>query len=315
MKLGTRIILAAGILSAFSLNIFAQTNDALPVPIDVSAQMNTVTVTNFVTVTVTVTNFVTVTNVPVKAVAKSGDGKAADAKVADAKAAESKPNVPAKYPWVNTLTAGLTLTRGNGDSLLATAKIVSDKKTPVNEFSLGGDATYGSASGVANIETYHGFSQWNHLFSERWYSYLRGEGLHDGIADVKYRGTITSGMGYYLIKQTNTTLTAELGPGGVFERVGSGTNTEDNSYVTMRLAEKFEHKFNKNSARVWENVEILPQLDKISDYLVNSEVGVESALYKSVSLQVFLDDNFNSQPAAGRRRNDVKLVSGVTYKF
>lgn len=313
MKLGTRIILAAGILSAFSLNIFAQTNDALPVPIDVSAQTNTntVTVTNFVTVTVTVTNFVTVTNVPVKAVAKGGDGKAADAKVADAKAAEAKPNVPVQYPWVNTLTAGLTLTRGNSDSLLATAKIVSDKKTPINEFSLGGDATYGSANSVANIETYHGFSQWNHLFSERWYSYLRGEGLHDGIADVKYRGTITSGMGYYLIKQTNTTWSAEIGPGGVFERVGDA----DNSYVTMRLAEKFEHKFNKNSARVWENVEILPQLNKVSDYLVNSEIGVESALYKTLSLQVFLDDNLNSQPATGRRRNDVKLVSGVTYKF
>ena len=301
MKLSKSIILAAGILSAFSLNILAQTND-------VPAQTNTVTVTNFVTVTVVVTNVVTVTNVPVNpvAIAKAGDGKTAEVKATDAKA-----KAPAKYPWNNTLTAGLTLTRGNSDSLLATAKFITDKKTPINEFNMGADATYGSANSVANIETYHGFSQWNHLFSERWYGYIRGEGLHDGIADVKYRGTIGSGMGYYLIKNTNTTFSAEIGPGGVFERVGE----TDNSYVTMRLAEKFEHKFNKNSARVWENVEILPQLDKVSDYLVNSEIGVESALYKSLSLQVFLDDNLNSEPATGRRRNDVKLVSGVSYKF
>jgi len=41
--------------------------------------------------------------------------------------------------------------------------------------------TYGSANGVANNETFHGFGQWNHLFSPLWYGYLRGEGLHDGI--------------------------------------------------------------------------------------------------------------------------------------
>ena len=301
MKLKKSIILVAGILSAFSLNILAQTNDVL-------TQTNVVTVTNFVTVTVVVTNIVTVTNVPVNAaaIAKAGDGKAGEVKAADAKA-----KVPAKYPWISTLTAGLTLTRGNSDSLLATAKFITDKKTPINEFNLGGDATYGSANGVANIETYHGVSQWNHLFSDRWYGYIRGEGLHDGIADVKYRFSITSGMGYYLIKQTNTTLSAEMGPGGVFERVGE----TDNSYLTMRLAEKFEHKFNKNNARVWENVEILPQLNKVSDYLVNSEIGVESALHKDLRLQVFLDDNFNSEPAFQRRRNDVKLVSGISYKF
>jgi hypothetical protein len=83
----------------------------------------------------------------------------------------------------------------------------------------------------------------------------------------------------------------------------------------MRIAERFERKFNKNSARIWENVEFLPQIDKPSDYLINSEIGAESSLYKNVDIQVYLDDNFNSQPAAGFRRNDVKLVSGVTYKF
>jgi hypothetical protein len=89
----------------------------------------------------------------------------------------------------------------------------------------------------------------------------------------------------------------------------------DTTYATMRLAEKFEHKFNHNAARIWENVEFLPQLDVPGDYLINSEIGVSSSIYKNLDLQIYLDDNFNSQPAAGYRRNDIKLVSGVTYKF
>jgi len=286
MKLGKFFILAAGIFTVFLFNA--------------SAQTNTVTVTNVVTVTVT--NIVTVTNVVAK-IEVPAKGMII--------AATNKIVIPAKYPWQSAITAGVTLTRGNSDSLLATAKFITDKKTPVNEFNLGADVTYGSANGVANNELYHGFAQWNHLFSEKWYAYLRGEGLHDGIAEVKYRATVTSGVGYYLIKQTNTTLAAEIGPGIVIERVGE----TDNTYATMRIAERFEHKFNKNSARVWENVEFLPQIDKPSDYLINAEIGVESALYRDLSLQVYMDDNFNSQPAPGFRRNDVKLVSGISYKF
>jgi putative salt-induced outer membrane protein YdiY len=267
------------------------------------AQTNVLTVTNVVTLTVT--NVVYVTNIvaqvlpPVKVVVVAAAGKT------------NKIVVPVKYPWVSSITAGLTLTRGNSDSLLTTVKFVSDKKTPVNEFSLDADGAYGSANGVANTAMAHGFAQWNHLFSDKWYGYLRGEVLHDDIAQVRYRATVTSGVGYYLIKQTNMTLTAETGPGIVIERVGN----VDTTYATMRFAEHFERKFNKNSARVWENVEFLPQVDKPSDYLINSEVGIESSLYKNVSLQVYSDDNFNSQPAAGLKRNDVKLVSAVSYKF
>jgi putative salt-induced outer membrane protein YdiY len=267
----------------------------------VAAQSQIQTVTNYVTITVT--NIVTVTNfVPPLATGP---------KAATVIAVTPKITPTPKPRWDSLLTAGATLTRGNSDSLQATAKLVTDKKTPVNEYNLGADATYGSANGVPNAETFHGFGQWNHLFTPNWYGLLRGEALHDGIAQVKYRFTLTSGVGYYVIKNTNTTFAVESGPGIVIERLGDA----DTSYATMRIAERFERKFNKNSARIWENVEFLPQIDKPSDYLINSEIGAESSLYKNVDIQVYLDDNFNSQPAAGFRRNDVKLVSGVTYKF
>lgn len=267
---------------------------------EVQAQTNVVTITNVVTVIVT--NTVNLTNVIVKV--------PVPVPVLAVTAAPPK-KVVVKYPWQNTITAGLTLTRGNSDTVLTSLKYYTDKKTPINEFTIEGDGTYGSAAGIANNETLHGFSQWNHLFSPSWYSYLRAEGLHDGIAQVKYRATLTSGLGYYFIKNTNTTLSAESGPGIVIERVGIA----DNTYATMRVAQRFEHKFNVNASRIWETVEFLPQIDKPSDYLVNAEIGAESAIYKQVSLQICLDDNFNSQPALGLKRNDVKIVSGISYKF
>jgi putative salt-induced outer membrane protein YdiY len=56
-------------------------------------------------------------------------------------------------------------------------------------------------------------------------------------------------------------------------------------------------------------------VNKPENFLVNAEIGAEAALTKTFSLRVTLQDNFVNQPAPGRKDNDVKLISGVVYKF
>jgi putative salt-induced outer membrane protein YdiY len=278
------LIAATSILAAFSANA--------------SAQTNVITVTNVVTMTVT--NIVTLTNEPAKA----------DAATAAATAAA--PIIqPPKYPWASSVGAGLTLTRGNSDTLLLTASAQTDKKTPDDEISLGADGAYGENNSVKDVDTIHGFGQYNHLFSDRFYGYARVEGLHDGVADLQYRLTVGPGAGYYFLKQTNTTFAGEFGTAFVTQKLGDETD----SYETLRLAEKFEHKFQHYGARVWESVEILPQVNKFDNYIMNAEIGVESSISATISLKTYLVDNFNNEPAAGREKNDVKLVSGISYKF
>jgi len=215
-----------------------------------------------------------------------------------------------KYPWESRAALGLTLTQGNSDTLMVTAAVSTQKKTPVNEFSVGVGAAYGKSDSVKNAESYNAFGQMNHLFSERMFGYVRADYLHDGVADLRYRVTLSLGAGYYLIKATNTTLAVEAGPGVVFRDLGGVHET----FATLRLAERFEHKFG-SGARVWQTLEFLPQVDKWRNYIINAEVGGEAALAKDLSLQVVLCDTYNSLPAAGRKNNDLKLVSGIAYKF
>ena len=270
------------------------------------AQTNVITVTNVVTVTVTVTNFVTVTNEPVKTEA------VADAVTKTDTAADPSLIVqPPKYPWKSSIGAGLTLTRGNSSTLLVTANAQTDKKTPENEFSFGANGAYGEANSVQNVNVIRGFGQYNHLFTQSFYGYARGEGLRDSIADLQYRFTLGPGVGYFFIRNTNTTLAGELGTAYVVQKLGD----EYDSYETLRLAQNFEHKFKRYGARVWESVEILPQVNDFNNYIVNAELGVESALSKTLSLKTYLVDNFNNQPASGRQKNDVKLISGISYNF
>jgi putative salt-induced outer membrane protein YdiY len=212
--------------------------------------------------------------------------------------------------WESSVSAGLSLARGNSDTLLATAAFRTRTKTPANEFMFGMDGSYGENDSVKNNETLHGVSQYNRLFSERFYGFFNLEGLHDGIADLQYRFTLSPGAGYYFLKETNTTLAGEIGPGLIFQRLGG----VDTTYASLRLAERFEHKLD-GGARVWERAEFLPQVNRPENFLVNAEIGAEAALTKTFSLRVTLQDNFVNQPAPGRKDNDVKLISGVVYKF
>jgi len=212
--------------------------------------------------------------------------------------------------WENSISFGLTLARGNSDSLLADTAFKTHRNNPTNELTLSLEGAYGENQSVKNNEMLHGYGQYNHLFTDRFFGYARADGFHDSIADITYRVTVSPGAGYYFLKSKSTTLAGEAGPGMVFERLDGETL----NYPTPRLAERFEHKWD-NHTRIWENVEYLQQLDQDNNFLINAEVGAEAALTRHISLRTVLQDSFANIPAPGRRDNDVKLISGIVYKF
>lgn len=218
--------------------------------------------------------------------------------------------------WESSAAAGLSLTRGNSETLLATLDLKSTRKTPTDEIILGATAAYGENKNQVTdktdktAESLAALAQYNHTINERWYAGLRADFLHDELADLKYRFTISPLIGYYAIKETDTTLKFEAGPSGVFERQGD----EDNQYAALRLAERFEHKFNPK-AKLWQSLEYIPQVDRFHNYLLIAEVGAEAALTERFSLRGVIQDYYDNEPAAGRKRNDLKLITSLVYKF
>ena len=221
-------------------------------------------------------------------------------------------NTPPKSPpWDIGAAVGLTLTRGNSDTLLFTANVAADKKWGQNEVAFGADGVYGENNSVVNANQLHGFGQYNRLFGDRLYGYLRADGLHDEIAGVNYRLSIGPGVGYYFIKTTNTMLRAEIGPGYIYEHDTDGTT---HSYATLRLAERLEQKLS-DQAKLWEAVEFLPQVNRFNNYIANAEIGVETTMTKKLNLLTYLQDTYHSEPPPGRQKNDLKLVAAIKYKF
>ena len=240
---------------------------------------------------------------------------------AQAPAPAPAPGVPVleKSPWENSASLGLTLNQGNTDTLLITANILSvrkDPKKPQHELSLGADGTYGENEGDKNAESAHGFAQYNYLFTEKFYGYARVDGLHDQIAGIVYRVSFSPGVGYYFIKNAQTMLSGEFGPGVITEKLDGKDGDPDttDTYMTLRFAERLEHKFS-DTVKLWQSCEYLPQVDRWGNFLINFELGVETALSKKLALRTYIVDNYDNEPTPHRKNNDIKLVAAIAYKF
>lgn len=224
--------------------------------------------------------------------------------------AQSAPTTTEGPKWSTSGALGLTISEGNTENTLFNANLISSRKWQKNELDLGLDGAYGEADGVRNTANAHAFTQYNRLFTERLYGLLRVDGLHDDVSDVSYRVTISPGLGYYLIKTTNTFLRFEAGPGGVLERVGG---VED-EYITLRLAERYETQIN-DRVKLWQFIEWLPAVEDFEDGVVNAEIGLDTSLTKKLSLRAIVQDTYDSTPAPGLKHNDVKFIMQLAYKF
>jgi putative salt-induced outer membrane protein YdiY len=225
--------------------------------------------------------------------------------------------------WDSSIAVGVTLTRGNSDTLLTTLAFKAASKTTNNEVLLGAAGSYGEATTETTTSTGRkrdetrktaanaaAYAQFNHLFTDRIYGGGRVDFVHDAIADLKYRVTVSPLAGYYAIRNPKMKLAFELGPSGVFERQGE----EDLQYAALRLGDRFEYKFTPK-AKVWQSFDVIPQIDRFSNYLLVGELGAEAALTDSFSLRAVFQDTYDNEPAIGRKNNDIKVITSLVYKF
>ena len=237
------------------------------------------------------------------------------ARAQDAQKAEE----PKKKTWESVASADAALTRGNSRTFLGTISLNTQRKWESDEVFLGAGAGYGnstvkdSTGQEVTSETQdflRGSAQYNHLFTDRFYGGLRLEGLHDNIADINYRFTVSPVAGYYFIKETNTSLSAEIGPSLVTQELGHDRST----YMGLRVGQRFDHKFD-TGARIWESLEWIPQVDNFDNWILNAEAGVSAPIVKALDVRLVAQDNYNNQPASGRLKNDFRLLAGIGYRF
>ena len=212
--------------------------------------------------------------------------------------------------WDSSLDLGLTLTRGNSDTSLFTTNYKAQKKVDQDEYFTGIGYTFGQDTGSTITDELTGFFNWNRLVSDSDYFGLKLEGRKDAIANIDYRLQGSALYGHYFIKNDTTNFSVEGGPG--FTTVSLGGVETNTSHVYV--GEKASHKLTDNT-NLTQSFSGYASLDDLDRYNMVFNIGVDTAMSESMSLKVFLENKYESTPAAGSTNNDLRLVSGISYKF
>ena len=217
----------------------------------------------------------------------------------------------APAPFKTSLSAGLTLTDGNSETMQGNASLVTEgEKKGLGSVRAGVEAKYGESTvdGVkeTNVNNAKGFANAKKTITPLTFGYGDGSLLYDEVADIDYRATLGPGAGAYLVKNDKTSLSVEAGPTYVWEQVA---DVQDD-YLAVRFAERFDLVLSPTS-KLWESVEFLPRVDDFSDYLMNAEIGAEAAMTTRINLRLVLQDKYDSTPGAGLEENDLTLIGAL----
>ncbi len=232
-------------------------------------------------------------------------------------AASIAPEAPSKTnKWETTAAAAATLTRGNSQNFLVTLSLDTKRKWDHSDVAFGISGGYGDSTvnnqDTVNTKFLQGYGQYNYLFTKRLYGGLRFDGQYDGIAGVDYRFKVTPLIGYHFIKTDKMDLSGEVGPSEVWQHL-QGESAEN--YTAIRFAESFEYKLTATT-KIWQGVAYIPQItDWVNNYLINFEAGIDTAITKQWNLRVVFQDMYASEPAPGKKDNDIRLLAGVSFKF
>lgn len=214
--------------------------------------------------------------------------------------------------WTKAVSAGLSLTDGNSNAtnFNLNGKLGREYKDEVWRFEA--DYNFGDTKETPDsprTETrndYRLLGDYRHIFNDFYFGGIGADLRHDEIADLDYRFTISPSVGMYLIKEDDLKLSVEGGPSYVFEELGGASN----DYLAPRIANRLDWKIS-DTAKLFQTAEYLFDISDSSAYLLNAEIGIETTVTALVSLVVSIKDAYNNNPAEGKEKNDIAIISGL----
>lgn len=217
---------------------------------------------------------------------------------------------PAKTssPWEITTAASLALAQGNADTLNFALQGLATYETELWEGLIGADYFYSENNGDTTTDSLRLFGQGQRLLSDRLYLGLASSYLRDDQADLDFRFDIAAVLGYHLIKNDQTKLSFEVGPGYAWENQGGSSE----NFATIRFGERFEHRLN-DSAKLWQSLIFTPQVEDFSDYFITADAGIDIRITEQWGVRTSLRYLYDSSPAAGQGEDDFSLLFGLTY--
>ena len=225
---------------------------------------------------------------------------------------------PEKPQWKGALTVGATLMRGNTESSTGSAAFEAARRSENDRVTVGAGYFYANQrdNSTRNTSTitdnWFVKGQYDRFLSKRNYVYGNARYEEDRVADLDMRLTPGVGFGFQWIERSDLSFTTEGGGSWVYEKY-DGAN-DSRTYMAGRLAYRLNKSFN-DKVKGFHNLEYIPSFERADTFLVNTDIGLRAAVTSRLALEAKAQMAFNSQPAAGRDKRDLRYILGASWTF
>ncbi len=217
-------------------------------------------------------------------------------------------------PWTSSASFGFNMAQGNADTFLLTLGPKATYEKDEHILNMSFDFRYGEADDEKNISDIRGSISYKYLLDDRWYALVGEDAVRDEIATIDYRSISYPALGYFLVKDETMKLSVDLGPAATFQRL---KGTGDEFFFAYRAGEGFEWIFDPDNkkSKLFQTASYIQSTEDSNEFIVNAKLGVQAKLAGALSISQTIENSFINQPAAGKKRNDILVLTALIFTF
>ncbi len=224
--------------------------------------------------------------------------------------------------WSGLLDTGLSLTRGNSESLTYSLAGKAVRATERDKITVYSNAIYAKSTlnGVSSTTAHaiRGGVRGDLNVRDKLFVFGFTDFEYDAFQHLDLRNVVGGGLGYHAVKTARTTF--DLFGGGSFEQEYFSPNppTELTSLTRKSgeivAGEELDTKLNSRMT-LSERFTLYPNLSNTGSYRYQFDTSAATKLKNWLSWQVTFSDRFLSDPLPGLKKNDLLLSTGVRLTF
>lgn len=227
---------------------------------------------------------------------------------------EEDPTIVAqRAKWKVRLELGLNGQTGNSEILNFNGGLTIKREAPGDRLTLYGLGRYSRDNGVRSANEIIGGANWEVDLTDRLYWYLKGELEHDEFEALDLRATVTTGLGYFVIREKESDWKIRGGIGYQHETFDTG---ESDDQAIIDLGWDYRRDFAPFLQFV-HSLTVNPSLEDIKDVRVVMTNAVEIPLEpsKNWKLRLGIKHQYDAEPEPGVEKLDTFYFANVGVDF
>jgi putative salt-induced outer membrane protein YdiY len=223
-----------------------------------------------------------------------------------------------KARWTGDISAGYTSTHGNTKTEAISGSANLRKRTENDRTQASADYARGrqedpdTGEEETTEDWWRARAKYDYFFTKKLYGYADGRYEKDAIAELDRRVIVGGGGGYQWIESEVMNFSTEAGIAHLYEKFEN--QTESNSELSAQFGYNFDRKLTDN-VKFIHDLTYYPSMDKFSDYFLTSTAEIRANFTKRTFVNFKAILGYDTTPAVGAHKTDVKYILGLGYNF